>query len=213
MKKRNTYPVRRVLDLIKKSIKENTFILPDEKKARITDTLKTFTIRGVKCSKCGIKAHHFELSHQRKDENKEYVHIRLVTKNGTILTKDHVIPVSKKGGNSIHNYQIFCETCNSNKQDKMPDIDSIYKYRSVKEHLCGLERTKKVKKVLNYHNAFISSKVEGGIPGPHSQVFCALRKEMIQYLDFIKKTFGISIPIEKITIIPSEEYFNDTKNR
>ena len=205
----NKYPVQSVLDLIKKSIKENTFMLPDKKKARITETLKTFTIRGTKCSKCGTEAHHFE----PYNNHEKYIHIRLVTKNGTILTKDHVIPVSRKGGNSIHNYQIFCEICNSNKQDKMPDIDFIYKYRSVKEHLCGLDRTEEVQKAIEYHNFFVSSKVEDRIPGPHSKVFCALKEEMIQYLDFIKKTFGISISIDKITIIPSEEYFNDTKNR
>jgi len=41
------------------------------------------------------------------------------------LTKDHVVPISKGGNNSIHNIQPLCGICNSIKHDKIIDYRTV----------------------------------------------------------------------------------------
>lgn len=38
------------------------------------------------------------------------------------LSVDHIIPVSRGGGDEIENLQCLCRSCNSKKHDKMPEV-------------------------------------------------------------------------------------------
>ena len=53
----------------------------------------------------------------RESDNRLYA----VNENGieVLMTKDHIIPVSKGGKNILSNYQTMCELCNLEKGNNM----------------------------------------------------------------------------------------------
>ena len=46
----------------------------------------------------------------------------MFSEDGTMMTKDHIIPKSKGGPDCIDNFQTMCEECNKKKKDDMPDV-------------------------------------------------------------------------------------------
>jgi len=74
--------------------------------------LKSYEKTGkVTCVKCGIEGAYFML----QAVNDEKPHINLYTKNGILMTKDHIVPKSKGGKDCMSNYQVMCATCNMKK--------------------------------------------------------------------------------------------------
>lgn len=72
------------------------------------------------CVKCGLEATHYRLE---KQAHAKYFHFNLYgMKDGqeVLFTKDHIIPASKGGRNSLDNYQVMCCVCNQAKGDKLP---------------------------------------------------------------------------------------------
>lgn len=58
---------------------------------------------------------------ERNGKDEPY-HMNLYgTKNGQeiLFTKDHILPKSKGGTNTMDNYQIMCRICNEKKADKI----------------------------------------------------------------------------------------------
>ena len=79
----------------------------------------TFYQKGTKCVCCGKKATHFKLC---GDETTNRRHFNLFADDGTLFTKDHIIPKSKGGLNKVSNMQTMCEECNREKGNSYPDI-------------------------------------------------------------------------------------------
>lgn len=81
----------------------------------------TFYQKGVKCVSCGKKGTHFKLC---GDEATSRRHFNLYTDDGTLMTKDHIIPKSKGGPNKVFNMQTMCTDCNWAKGNSDPEIQT-----------------------------------------------------------------------------------------
>lgn len=84
---------------------------------------ETFYQKGIKCACCGIEGTHFKLC-GNKDTNRR--HFNLFADDGTLMTKDHIIPKSKGGQDMVDNMQTMCEKCNIEKGAFHPDIKIEY---------------------------------------------------------------------------------------
>ena len=83
---------------------------------------QTFFTKGCKCARCGIEGKYFAKEKHFKDRS-YHLNLYAVDDNGNevLMTKDHIIPQSKGGGDDISNYQTMCEPCNKAKGSKIED--------------------------------------------------------------------------------------------
>jgi hypothetical protein len=74
--------------------------------------------KSLECVKCHCVGSYFAIERPINPENAKY-HLNLygVDKNGeeVLFTKDHILPKSKGGHNTLANYQTMCYTCNHEK--------------------------------------------------------------------------------------------------
>ena len=94
----------------------------------------TFYKKGVECVCCGKKGTHFKLCGDEKTNRR---HFNLYADDGTLMTKDHIVPKSKGGMDNIFNMQTMCVDCN---KAKGSDCDEVkvecivgYKEKTEKE--------------------------------------------------------------------------------
>lgn len=81
-----------------------------------------FLEKGTKCVACGIEGSYFALERDPSHggtKTKYIYHFNLyaVTKDGVevLMTKDHILPVSKGGKDGLYNLQPMCLHCNNAK--------------------------------------------------------------------------------------------------
>lgn len=81
---------------------------------------QVFFSKGCKCSKCGIEGKYF-VKERSEDQNRWHLNLYAIDENGeeVLMTKDHIIPKSKGGKDSIENYQTMCIKCNMQKADSI----------------------------------------------------------------------------------------------
>lgn len=82
-----------------------------------SDRYRLFQRDGCKCCRCGLEGQYFAMERSGKGEP---YHMNLYgTKNGQeiLFTKDHILPKSKGGTNTMDNYQVMCRICNEKKAD------------------------------------------------------------------------------------------------
>lgn len=72
----------------------------------------TFYQKGVKCACCGKEGAYFQLTGEPGTNRR---HFNLYAEDGTLMTKDHIIPRSKGGQDKISNMQTMCVDCNKAK--------------------------------------------------------------------------------------------------
>lgn len=82
------------------------------------------------CCVCGIDGLYFALEKNRSEKGNSY-HFNLygIDKNGkeVLMTKDHIIPKSCGGSNTLDNFQTMCTNCNE-KKGTNDDIEFKKKY-------------------------------------------------------------------------------------
>jgi 5-methylcytosine-specific restriction endonuclease McrA len=69
----------------------------------------TFYQKGCTCAACGKVGTYFELD---PGDNISRKHFNLYADDGTLMTKDHIVPKKHGGKNTISNMQTMCVTCN-----------------------------------------------------------------------------------------------------
>lgn len=84
---------------------------------------KTFYQKGTKCVVCGKEGTHFKLCGDKTTNRR---HFNLFADDGTLLTKDHIIPASKGGLDRVFNMQTMCEHCNKEKGSTCPGHEVEY---------------------------------------------------------------------------------------
>ncbi len=83
----------------------------------------TFYQKGTKCVCCGKEGTHFRLT---GDSNTNRRHFNLYAEDGTLITKDHIIPKSKGGLDRVLNMQTMCYPCNKAKGSTCPGYEKEY---------------------------------------------------------------------------------------
>ena len=111
--------------LSKIQYRSTTYLQRNEKveiygyKVRVgTLRLQTFK-KNVKCKRCGREGNIFRLeTNKGETPHLNFFHITMEG-DEILMTRDHVIPLSKSGPNNIANSQTMCEPCNTLKADKI----------------------------------------------------------------------------------------------
>lgn len=87
-----------------------------------------FSLKGVSCVVCKVSGQYFaiERSFSKVVPNKSGWHLNLYALNEhneeVLMTKDHILPRSKGGGDVLENYQTMCSKCNGAKGNTLePD--------------------------------------------------------------------------------------------
>lgn len=117
------YSVDEIFDLCQNvKFDGKTKIIIDEHPIKISSArIHAFYTHGIFCAHCGIKGSFFVKERIKSNPNDPY-HLNLyaIDNDGeeVLMTKDHIIPVSKGGRNHISNYQPMCFPCNNIKSNK-----------------------------------------------------------------------------------------------
>lgn len=84
-----------------------------------TYKFRTFKRKGINCAFCGIKGSFFALEKNKKDKVSNFnLQLYALDNNGNeiLMTRDHIIPLSKGGRkSSVSNSQPMCYDCNQKK--------------------------------------------------------------------------------------------------
>lgn len=73
----------------------------------------TFYQKGCKCVACGKEGTHFTLDQCSETDTRRHFNLR--AEDGTLMTRDHILPKSKGGRDHISNMQTMCVDCNKAK--------------------------------------------------------------------------------------------------
>ena len=95
--------------------------------------VKTFSERysvfrkNTKCVVCGLEATHYRLERRIGAKNYHFNLYGMKDGEEVLFTKDHILPVSKGGKNTLNNYQTMCQFCNQEKADAIEISTGVYK--------------------------------------------------------------------------------------
>lgn len=101
-------------EILQRRIKINANIPLKGCSFKITPTLQVIHKGNYECIICKKKA--VKLVFNRNTISNK-LQINFYVKGNVLLTKDHIVPLSKGGKNDLTNYQCMCQTCNNEKSN------------------------------------------------------------------------------------------------
>ncbi len=149
----------------------------------------TFYQKGCKCVCCGKEGTYFQLDEDREGASADTRrHFNLYTEDGTLMTKDHILPKKWGGQDHIDNFQPMCKTCNEAKGSQYEvEIDGVIAVKDdnpekIKQFI-SVERA--IYDVCNRHHVLS----QGGKPGTiakksihvAAKIFAVLDKDLPAY--------------------------------
>lgn len=152
---------------------------------------QTFYNKGVKCVSCGKEGTHFKLdcdSHTDPTKTNRR-HFNLYADDGTLMTKDHILPKKWGGKDTLENMQVMCEECNRKK-------GSIYEHEIEGIVSRSVENPDKIIKYINIEKAILD------IVEKRKILSKGLRPGII-----VRKTIETSLSIQN-AIETGKPYFN-----
>ena len=84
-----------------------------------------FKNKGCICSECGREGRFFLLQKSNSSSRNNTYHFGLWSEDLVQMTKDHIVPKSLGGTNTLENFKTMCEICNSKKGNTCTDKDLI----------------------------------------------------------------------------------------
>ena len=123
--RKNIYSTDVIFNLLKEdklfALKDAYVCLDGEEIKANSQRYQLFKNKGCTCVKCGLEGEYFAME---KTPDQDRYHLNLYgVKNGKeiLFTKDHIIPKSRGGKNTLENYQVMCAICNERKANKYED--------------------------------------------------------------------------------------------
>jgi hypothetical protein len=97
------------------------FFHGDKSLGLLSIRMLSFKINGTICRHCGLVGTVFRKEKHKKDIQTWHLNLYAKRRRQYILmTRDHIIPVSKGGPNTLENSQTLCRHCNGAKADRLP---------------------------------------------------------------------------------------------
>jgi 5-methylcytosine-specific restriction endonuclease McrA len=95
-------------------------------------------LKCVSCFRVGI-IFLLQIQKTRRITSPKTPHLNLYAADGTMMTRDHIIPLSKGGGDGHDNSQTMCEDCNRLKGNISPEVYERIKHDHglLKQHRDG----------------------------------------------------------------------------
>lgn len=113
------YPLSILDQLVVENYTRREKILIDGYKIKTNSQRYILFKTSMQCVKCGCKGEYFCLEKDVEYVNSAF-HFNLyavVDGEERLMTKDHIVPISKGGLNKQENYQVMCRICNFEKSN------------------------------------------------------------------------------------------------
>lgn len=117
--KNKEYSVDEMIPFI---LSENTHIILENTRVKVMGLRLESFIRKEPCITCGRQGTIFRIAAGKHSKKKDW-HLTLWSNDGIQMTKDHIVPKSKGGRDSLNNIQTMCTKCNSKKGNQVSDED------------------------------------------------------------------------------------------
>jgi 5-methylcytosine-specific restriction endonuclease McrA len=81
----------------------------------------------LSCVCCGLTGSFFKLIKVRKKQNRAFFDLYAINNSGEeiLMTRDHIIPISRNGTDALSNLQTMCTVCNNFKRSQIIDLDNL----------------------------------------------------------------------------------------